>query len=72
MTDSFMLRAWITKKGYKLKAVAAKLGITPYALQKKIENKSEFKASEIAAFVNDLGMTPKDRDLIFFTRNVEL
>lgn len=66
MTNSKLLREWIETKGYKLKSVAAKLGITPYALQKKIENKSEFKASEIAAFVNELGMSVKDRDHIFF------
>lgn len=68
MTNSVALREWITKRGYKLKAVAEKLGITPFALQKKIENKSEFKASEIAVFVNDLGMDPAERDIIFFAR----
>lgn len=51
-----------------MKAVAKKLSITPFALQKKIENKSEFKASEIAVFVNDLGMDPTERDIIFFAR----
>lgn len=66
MTDSKALRDWISEKGYKLKAVASKLGITPYALQKKIDNESEFKASQIAAFVNEMGMTPRERDNIFF------
>lgn len=66
MTNSSMLRAWIEKKGFKLKAVAAQLGITPYSLQKKIDNENEFKASEIMAFVVDLGMTTKERDKIFF------
>lgn len=67
MTDSKVLRKWISERGFKLKAVAATLGITPYALQKKIDNKTQFKASEIAAFVNDLGMEPGLRDAIFFT-----
>lgn len=66
MTNSSALREWIKYRGYKLKSVAARLGITPCALQKKIDNESEFKASEIAVFVNDLGMSPKERDKIFF------
>ena len=66
MTDSVLLREWIDSKGFKLKSVAAKLNITPYALQKKIDNKSDFKASEIVGFVTDLGMTPAERDSIFF------
>ena len=66
MTNSKALRDWISEKGYKLKAVAAKLGITPYALQKKIDNENEFKGSQIATFVNEMGMTPSERDIIFF------
>ena len=66
MTNSLMLRKWIDDKGLKLKGVAAKLDITPYALQRKIDNRSEFKASEIVTFVADLGMTPDERDHIFF------
>lgn len=66
MTDSKAMREWISDHGYKLKSIAAMLGITPYALQKKIDNKSEFKASEIAMFVNKLGMEAGLRDQIFF------
>jgi len=71
MTDSKALRDWIYKSGLKLKAIAAEIGITPYSLQKKIDNESEFKASEIAVFVNVFRMTPRDRDAIFFALNVE-
>lgn len=71
MTNSVALRTWISSQGFKLKAVAGKLGITPYALQKKIDNKSEFKASEIAIFVDELGMGSHERDAIFFAKNVE-
>lgn len=66
MTDSNALRAWIAGRGLKLKHVAKMLGITPYSLQKKIDNLAEFKASEIAAFATDLGMTAEERDKIFF------
>ena len=70
MTDSKRLREWIEAKGYKLKAVAAALNITPAALAQKIGNKREFRASEIAAFVYDLGMTTAERDKIFFAKVV--
>lgn len=67
MADTKLLRKWINEKGLKLKAIAATMGVAPYTLQKKIENRTEFKASEISVFVNDYGMTPEMRDLIFFT-----
>lgn len=66
MIDSKAMRKWISDRGFKLKSVALTLGITPYALQRKIDNKSEFKASEIAIFVNELGMESGIRDKIFF------
>lgn len=68
MTNSVALRKWIESHGYKLKSIAKKLGITPYTLQLKIDNRNEFKASEIASFVVDFGMDVSDRDEIFFAR----
>lgn len=68
MTDTKALRAAIEAKGLKYKAVAAVLGLTPYGLCKKIENNTEFKASEIDKLSNLLGLSPKERDKIFFTR----
>lgn len=66
MTDSHALRKWISDHGYKLKYVAEKLGLTPFGLMKKIDNTTQFKVSEIAAFVSELGMTTAERDAIFF------
>ncbi len=66
MTDSQALRKWIADHGYKLKYVAEKLGLTPFGLTKKIDNVTQFKVSEIAAFVTELGMTTAERDVIFF------
>lgn len=71
MTDSKRLRSWIEDRGYKFKAIAKALGISAYTLQKKIDNETEFKASEIMAFVDKFGMSTADRDLIFFTLNVD-
>ncbi len=47
MTDTKALREKSKQKGLKLKAVAEKLGITPYCLQRKINNENEFKVSEV-------------------------
>jgi hypothetical protein len=66
MTNSKALREWIAERGFKLKYVAQMVGITPYSLQKKIDNETEFKVSEIAVFTDDLGMSCKTRDAIFF------
>lgn len=66
MTDTKLLRDWLDEKGIKLKAIAARMGITPYSLQKKINNETEFKASEISVFTSEYGMSPEMRDLIFF------
>lgn len=71
MTDSKALREWINSRGYKLRFIAGKLNITPYSLQKKIDNETEFKASEIAIFSHDLGMPNSIRDKIFFAQGVE-
>ena len=66
MTDTKLLRDWLDEKGIKLKSIAARMGITPYSLQKKINNETEFKASEISVFTSEYGMSSEMRDLIFF------
>lgn len=47
MTDSKKLRELISANGLKLSFIAEKLGITPYSLQLKIDNKRQFKSEEI-------------------------
>lgn len=66
MTNTKELNMWLDSKGLKRKAVAKSLGITPYALAKKISNQTEFKASEIATFSSEYGMTEDARNRIFF------
>ena len=48
LTDVNALKNWINQHGLKKGFIAEKLGITLQGLLNKIENKSEFKASEIA------------------------
>lgn len=49
MTDSNALRSLIENKGLKMKFVADYLGLSPYGFQLKVDNKKEFKTSEVAA-----------------------
>lgn len=69
MTDTALFRETVEKKGVKYKFLADCLGITPYGLQKKIENQSEFKASEIVALCEALHLEGNEREQIFFAKN---
>ena len=70
MTDSIALRKKIESRGLKLKFVAEYLGLSPYGLQLKIENKQEFKTSEVAALCELLDIrTLGEKERIFFAKN---
>ena len=49
MTDSDALKKLIKSRGLKLKYVADYLGLTSYGFALKLNNKQEFKTSEVAA-----------------------
>lgn len=67
MTNTEELRRIIRESGLKYMAIAAKMGLTPYGLQKKIDNKNEFKASEIVNLCEILKIdSPEERERIFF------
>lgn len=68
MTNTVLLEQYIEKSGYKKSYIAKRLGISPYALALKINNKSEFKGSEMETLWQLLGITPKDRMSIFFAK----
>ena len=71
MTDTQLLREKIEKSGYKLRFIAAKLGITYPGFLKKINNETEFKASEIQILYDLFNMDGAERDAIFFAVNVD-
>jgi hypothetical protein len=66
MTNTKMLREKIALSGYKLQYIAEQIGITYQGFLKKLNNESEFKASEIKIIQTVLGLSKKDRDAIFF------
>lgn len=71
MTNTALLRKKIDESGYKLRFIAKQIGITYQGFLKKINNESEFKASEIKNLQDLLNLTDEERDMIFFTVNVE-
>ena len=69
MTNSKELRKLIEEKGFKLKYVAEYLGLSAYGFNLKLNNKQEFKTSEVAALCEVLGNVSLDvKEKIFFAK----
>lgn len=73
MTDSEALKEIIKSKGLKLKYVADCLGLTSYGFALKLNNRQEFKTSEVTALcelleINDL----EEKEALFFKQNDDL
>lgn len=66
MTNTALLEERIAKSGYKKSYLADKIGKSAYALALKINNKTEFKASEIDILCELLGIDVIERMAIFF------
>ena len=60
------LKAVIIDRGVKRSAVAEAIGCTRYSVYKKLDGKTEFKASEIVKLSEFLRLSPEERDSIFF------
>lgn len=73
MTDSAALKELIKAKGLKLKFVADFLGLTSYGFALKLNNKQEFKTSEIAALCDLLEIKSlKEKESLFFKQKDDL
>lgn len=70
MTDTDKLKDAINSSGISISVLASKIGISREGFYKKLNNKAEFKASEIAALTDILRLTNEKRDEIFLTLNV--
>lgn len=69
MTDTSLLNAAIAKIGTTKKDLVKALGLTYAGFWKKMNNQSEFKATEIKKLQSLLGLSDEERDCIFFARN---
>ncbi len=67
MTDTKALRELIDKCGFKIKFVAEFLGLSTYGFMLKVNNRKEFKTSEVAALCKLLQIESlKEKEAIFF------
>lgn len=69
MTDKLELEIAIKKAGLTKREVSKRLGLSEMGFYQKINNITEFKASEIDALVNMLAI--KDIKKIFFVKIVD-
>ena len=68
MTDTNALKSAIVAKGYTQNEIAAKISISPTSFNYKLNNRREFKASEISALCKILELPDAS---IFFADNVD-
>lgn len=66
MTNTKELEADIARSGLSKKYICSVLNISPMAFFNKINNITEFKASEIKTLQALLGQTDRRRDFVFF------
>lgn len=67
MVDTQMLESIISDSGKKRTYLAEKIGISVQSLKLKINNKSDFKLSEVSDLCQELGITKlADKEKIFF------
>ncbi len=72
MTDSEALNKVIENSGLKLTFIARALKLSREGFYKKLNNQTEFKASEIVKMQEILNLSNEQRDKIFFANQVEL
>ena len=72
MTNSSMLKQKIQDSGLVRAWILKQLGIKSYAtLRAKIDNKSNFTASEINTLCEILNISKSQREAIFFAKSAE-
>lgn len=68
MTNTSLLIEYIEKSGYKRSHIAKCMGLNSYTLAMKINNESEFKASEINTLCELMSIDTDARMAIFFAK----
>lgn len=71
MTNTDILRNKIETLGMSITFVAQSLDMTREGFYNKLNNETEFKASEIVKLMKLLRLTNKERDIIFFEHKGE-
>lgn len=72
MTNTKMLADLIHTSGLKKGHIASKLGLSLVGFQRKVENKTQFKAEEISMLCTILDITSLElKENIFFNQTVD-
>ena len=72
MTDTEALKKKISDAGLKQGYIAEQLGLSSYGFANKLNNVTEFKATEIQILCEILHVTSlKEKEAIFFNRKVD-
>lgn len=71
MTDTKKLRAAIKRSGASITFLAGFIGVSRECFYHKMNNETEFKASEIVRLTTALRLTREQRDEIFFAKDGE-
>lgn len=71
MTDTARLKEKIEESGYRMRFIVEKLGISYQGFLNKMNNENEFKASEIQCLCDLLHLKAKEKEAIFFAKNVD-
>lgn len=67
MTDTVALKKKIDESGYKQSYIAEKMGLTSFGFANKVNNKTEFKSSEIKLLCEILNISSlREKESIFF------
>jgi len=69
VTDTKKLRELVEASGLKYRFIAKKMNLSPFGLALKIDNKNDFKASEISELSVILGLNEEQVSSIFLGKN---
>ena len=71
MTNTALLNYAIARSGMDRQGLANTIGLSLNSVQKKINNKIEFRQSEIQKVCNALELTNEEKESIFFAQAVD-
>lgn len=71
MTNTEKLTEAIKSSGYKRSYIAGYVGLSLTGLTKKVNNESDFRASEIQKLCELLKISPPEKEKIFFAADVD-
>lgn len=67
MTNTKLLKDAIKRSGLKKRYLAAQIGLSPAGFYNCLNNKAEFRVSQVVTLCKELNITePEEREAIFF------